>query len=87
MKMVSNSALNRLFKKAKHSVSKEEKNKSSVRSRKRLEKEEPLESQEKKAKGSSSCLHEFGYLAKRAKDDPIPDECYTCSKILDCMRG
>jgi len=52
-----------------------------------LEKEEepvakPLE---KEGKGPSGCPHDFGYLAKRPKDAPIPQECLVCSRIMDCM--
>jgi len=31
------------------------------------------------------CSHHFGYLAHRPKDAPIPQECLTCQKIVDCM--
>jgi len=49
-------------------------------------KEEPLvEPPEKKEKGPSECSHNFGYLASRARDAPIPQECLTCPKIVDCM--
>ncbi len=49
-------------------------------------KEEPLaKPPEKKEKGSSECSHHFGYLANRPKDAPIPQECLTCPKIVDCM--
>lgn len=34
---------------------------------------------------ASNCLHEFGYLRSRPKDSGIPDECLTCSRILQCM--
>jgi hypothetical protein len=33
----------------------------------------------------SNCSHEFGYLRKRPKDTAIPDECLTCTRILQCM--
>jgi hypothetical protein len=49
-------------------------------------KEEPLvEPPGKKEKGPSKCSHNFGYLASRARDSPIPQECLTCPKIVDCM--
>ena len=48
--------------------------------------EEPsAKPQEKEEKGSSECSHHFGYLANRPKDAPIPQECLTCPKIVDCM--
>lgn len=34
---------------------------------------------------SSSCAHHFGYLNTHAKDASLPDECLTCSKLLQCM--
>ena len=35
--------------------------------------------------GPSDCMHELGYLKRRAKSEPIPEECLTCSKMIDCM--
>ena len=49
-------------------------------------KEEPLVKPPKKEeKGPSGCPHRFGYLANRPKNAPIPQECLTCPKIVDCM--
>jgi DNA-directed RNA polymerase subunit RPC12/RpoP len=31
------------------------------------------------------CEHYFGYLRKREKNKSIPDECLTCSKMVDCL--
>jgi hypothetical protein len=31
------------------------------------------------------CAHHFGYLKKREKDKPFPDECLTCRKMVDCL--
>ena len=51
-----------------------------------LQKEEPkVKPPQKEAKAPSGCTHNFGYLANRPKNDPIPQECLTCSKIVDCM--
>lgn len=33
----------------------------------------------------SNCSLGFGYLRTRPKDSVIPDECLTCSRILQCM--
>ena len=33
----------------------------------------------------SSCQHELGYLKKRDRGSPIPDECLICVKMIDCM--
>jgi DNA-directed RNA polymerase subunit RPC12/RpoP len=31
------------------------------------------------------CTHFLGYLKKRSKDAPFPDECLTCDKMIECM--
>jgi DNA-directed RNA polymerase subunit RPC12/RpoP len=31
------------------------------------------------------CEHFFGYLNKRQRDMQIPDECLTCSKMVECL--
>ncbi len=56
--------------------------------------EEPTE-EEKPAKVSSNmlkhveikaeCPHEVGYLRKRNRGSPIPDECLICPKMIECM--
>ena len=33
----------------------------------------------------SGCPQSFGFLAKRPKDTPIPQQCMLCPKIVDCM--
>jgi hypothetical protein len=42
-----------------------------------------------KAKESESsearCGHFLGYLKKRPKNTPIPDECLTCNKMIECL--
>ena len=40
--------------------------------------------QEKERK-TSGCPQDFGYLANRPKDAPIPQECLFCPKMVDCM--
>ncbi len=35
-------------------------------------------------KDSQECPYSFGHLAKRDKTSPIPDECLSCSRMLDC---
>jgi DNA-directed RNA polymerase subunit RPC12/RpoP len=32
------------------------------------------------------CGHFFGYLNKHQKNMPFPDECLTCSKMVECLR-
>lgn len=34
---------------------------------------------------SVKCEHFMGYLKKRPKDTPIPDECLTCTKMVECL--
>ena len=82
MVMTSVSPLNRLLEKVKNLIpippqkEKEEKN----------EKDEPpAKPVEKKEKASSKCPHHFGYLADRPKSAPMPDECLTCEKMLECI--
>jgi len=56
------------------------------REKEREEKEElTVKPPEKEEKGPSECPQHFGYLASRPKNDPIPQECLTCLKIVDCM--
>jgi DNA-directed RNA polymerase subunit RPC12/RpoP len=31
------------------------------------------------------CTHFLGYLKKRPKNTPIPDECLTCGKMVECL--
>lgn len=31
------------------------------------------------------CLHHYGYLHSVPKNTPIPDECFGCPKIVDCL--
>jgi hypothetical protein len=35
--------------------------------------------------GDVKCEHFMGYLKKRPKDTPIPDECLTCTKMVECL--
>ena len=51
-------------------------------SERRGEKEEKEEAYES---GKLGCLHSFGYLKNRPKDKPIPDECLTCQKMIQCL--
>ena len=55
-----------------------------------LVKEEPkevpkTEPSDKKEGDSSGCPEDFGYLANRPPDTPIPPECLVCPKMVDCM--
>lgn len=33
----------------------------------------------------AKCKHFFGYLKKRQKETPIPEECLTCVKMFECL--
>jgi len=35
----------------------------------------------------SGCPHHFGYLGQHPKNTPIPNECLTCTKIMECLVG
>jgi len=37
------------------------------------------------APSKRDCLHHFGYLRTFPKNSPIPDECFGCEKIVDCL--
>lgn len=32
-----------------------------------------------------SCQYKLGYLKKREKNVPIPESCFTCSKMIECL--
>jgi hypothetical protein len=54
-----------------------------LRIRTMLEKEQ--EKMEKKGTEKTKCSHDFGYLKKRPKGTPIPDECLICPKMIQCI--
>ena len=35
----------------------------------------------------SGCPHRFGYLKDHPKHTPIPNECLTCTRIMECLAG
>ena len=35
----------------------------------------------------SGCPFHFGYLREHPKNTPIPNECLTCTKIMECLVG
>jgi len=37
------------------------------------------------ASSRRDCLHQFGYLRTLPKNAPIPDECFGCTKIVECL--
>ena len=40
---------------------------------------------EDKMEEAVTCAHYLGYLKRRPKNTPIPEECLTCSKMIECM--
>jgi DNA-directed RNA polymerase subunit RPC12/RpoP len=50
------------------------------------EKEEVLETKSEAVNEENwTCKHHLGYLKQRQKNADIPEECFTCSKMIDCM--
>lgn len=39
----------------------------------------------KSGSSGGKCGHFVGYLKQRGRDNPIPDECLTCDKMIECM--
>jgi hypothetical protein len=46
----------------------------------------PPEPEEVKSPGSSGCPYYLGYLKKRPKNAPIPENCFVCAKMIECTR-
>lgn len=38
-----------------------------------------------KAETGTECQHHLGYLKNRPKNTPIPDECLTCDRMIECL--
>jgi hypothetical protein len=47
--------------------------------------EEAPYNKSEKTEDVPSCSHHMGFLKKREKNSPIPEECLTCLKMIDCM--
>jgi len=52
-----------------------------------IEREEPVSQApvETEKTGVHGCPHYFGYLWEHPKNTPIPNECLTCIKIMECL--
>ncbi len=37
------------------------------------------------SRASSECAHHFGYLRTLPRNTPIPDECFGCTRIMECF--
>jgi len=38
-----------------------------------------------KLEEGAACNHFLGYLKQRPKNTPIPEECLTCNKMIECL--
>ena len=38
-----------------------------------------------KSENTAKCAHFFGYLRKKQKNASIPEECLTCSQMVECL--
>ena len=47
-----------------------------------IEKETKIEDEKQ---SQEKCLHHFGYLGERQKDEIIPTECIECMRSIECM--
>jgi len=45
----------------------------------------PIKTEISKETPNSGCPHHFGYLREHPKNTPIPNECLTCTKIMECL--
>jgi hypothetical protein len=45
----------------------------------------PKNESETEEKDSEKCSHHFGYLVKHPKNVPFPEECFLCSRLLECI--
>ena len=45
---------------------------------------EPAKPSESEEEAPPGCPHYVGYLSKRPRGTPIPEECLTCPKMIEC---
>ena len=52
-----------------------------------IERQEPVSPApaENEKTGVQGCPHHFGYLGEHPKNTPIPNECLTCIRIMECL--
>ncbi|MEJ2240706.1 MAG: hypothetical protein P8Y18_00980 [Candidatus Bathyarchaeota archaeon] len=60
------------------------KDKIEIKTPSKTEEQKNIESANKQD-ANSGCPQSFGYLANRPKDEPIPQVCFVCPKMVDCM--
>ena len=46
---------------------------------------QPIKTEISKETRNSGCSYHFGYLREHPKNTPIPNECLTCTKIMECL--
>jgi hypothetical protein len=39
----------------------------------------------KESKKEVKCPHSFGYLSKLPEGTPLPEECFLCPKVVECL--
>jgi len=49
--------------------------------------EKLVEASETSKTGPQNCPQYLGYLKGRAKNTPIPNECFTCPETIKCLLG
>lgn len=49
--------------------------------------QERLDQEPPRAASAQGCQYQLGYLRTLAKDAPIPDECLSCDKIIECRHS
>ena len=47
--------------------------------------ESPPKAKEENKAAPATCAHHAGYLKSRPKNTPVPEECFTCNAMIDCM--
>ena len=38
-------------------------------------------------KNEFRCPYKFGFLAKRKKDSTVPEDCFYCEKMIECVKA
>jgi len=82
---MSEPSLNPVLEKVLDAISTQPQKEEKEKEKKKKEEEPPVKPPKKEEEGPSECPHNFGYLANRPKNAPIPQECLICPKIVDCM--
>ena len=79
-----------ITKPATNSVTKENLSNKEIFSSEKLDKTSPKTEKEETTSTQPQtnlpkCSYSFGYLVKLKKDQPIPDECLNCPRIMECL--